>query len=337
MDSVQSLVSRSSRLAELDVKPVPCSGHCYQPIRLVNKRYDTRTFQGSLNFRSYLSKHGHVPCDYRIYVPCGKCQGCFLDRARDWRIRLFYEQRFGEHNDCIAVTLTFDEQSMSKINSLDDVKHAFRSFLDRLRYYSNDRKLPKRWFITELGENTGRLHFHGFVWDCAFTYHDFRLAWRNGFVWIDKVRSDKQFTYATKYMTKVTLKYPWFKPQVFVSPGLGRGYVTKSSINIHHNFSKDVSRFNFLCDFNNVKYRMPAYYKRKIFTDSELRSYKDYMATSDRPTEKFFAGRRYASIESYLKARDEICKTSVAFGRSKALKDNVFRSVLDDVLFTNNF
>lgn len=304
------------------------SGSCLRPYRIVNRRWDDRTPSGRFNLYVYKRSHNwQNPPDLWIDVPCGKCQGCVRDKSRMWRVRLLHEYMFGQHQSCICVTLTVSDDHMSEFQSLQDVKKVFRDFLNRLRYYTFDGKLPKRFFISELGDKTGRLHFHGFIFDLGCSYQDVRRSWKCGFIWIDPVRSVKQFTYCTKYLTKPSVR--WFKPQVFVSPGLGQSYVSRaSSVSYHHGYGS--GDYNFTVRIGDFTYRLPQYYKAKLFTRREMDDYKANVAQSDRPEKFVLSGHTYEDKRHYYEARKRFLQASIRSNLSQDLID-YSDTVLNDV------
>lgn len=91
-----------------------------------------------------------------LLLPCGRCIGCRLDRARDWAARIMHEAQLHEVNS--FVTLTYARA----VPSLD--YNDFRKFLKRLR-----RERPVRYFMSgEYGEKFARPHFHAILFGVSF-------------------------------------------------------------------------------------------------------------------------------------------------------------------------
>lgn len=107
-------------------------------------------------------------------LPCGRCQGCRLERSRQWALRLMYEKKF--HEDNVFLTLTYDDKKLPKDGSLN-VEH-FQNFMKRLRAHhqrcgdgmeSNFNK-PLRFFhCGEYGDRTFRPHYHAIIFNLDFT------------------------------------------------------------------------------------------------------------------------------------------------------------------------
>lgn len=126
--------------------------------------------------------------DYDFELPCGKCDGCAADRARDWSLRLLHESQV--YRQGTFLTLTYDDDHLppdSKISKPD-----IQAFWDRVRKRHGKHL---RYFITgEYGEKFGRPHYHAIVFgkdwlERAYTIDD-RLygnpdldeLWQNGTV-----------------------------------------------------------------------------------------------------------------------------------------------------------
>jgi len=95
-------------------------------------------------------------------VPCGKCVGCRLERARMWSIRCVHEASLYQKN-CF-ITLTFDDQHISKNGSL--IKKDFQLFMKRLRKAYGEK--IRFFHVGEYGSQLQRPHHHA----CIFN-HDF--------------------------------------------------------------------------------------------------------------------------------------------------------------------
>jgi len=112
---------------------------------------------------TFTKKGSQLDPDYEI--PCGKCDGCAADKARDWAIRMAHESYY--HDRACFVTLTY-EKSPGKINK----KHV-QDFIKRLRKESNR---PIRYFVTgEYGEQTRRPHYHAIIYGEDFRGGSFAI------------------------------------------------------------------------------------------------------------------------------------------------------------------
>ncbi len=314
----QSLKLRSSPLEDAVRPPPHSSGSCLNPYSMINPRYTSkaRCKTNLDDFRSKIGDPDAYPLDYYITVPCGLCAGCMKDKSRNWRVRLLMEHRYGNHTNCIFCTLTISPEHEEKYfdSGRSCLSRLIRSFLDRLRYYTRDRKTPKHWFVTELGEEHGRLHFHGFIWDVDFRFHELRKCWKVGFTWFRPLRDASDYTYCTKYISKPALE--WHKPMVFTSPGLGKGYVdNKKYFDFHHGDPDYYLRM--YVDFPRYRYRLPAYYRDKIFTYDERYCYQELLQQDSRPRPSFFLGRRYDDSLRLIEDRQRLFQLSLSLGRSK--------------------
>ena len=66
--------------------------------------------------------------DY-VEVPCGYCVGCRIDRARDWKVRMYHESQM--HDSNAYITLTYDDKYLPRNGTL--VLSHFQKFMKRLR------------------------------------------------------------------------------------------------------------------------------------------------------------------------------------------------------------
>lgn len=93
--------------------------------------------------------------DLKIDIPCQQCDGCRLERSRQWAIRCMHEAKM--HHDNCFITLTYDQKHQPPNGSLN-VEH-FQNFMKRLR--SKFSKKTIRFFhCGEYGELTTRPHYH---------------------------------------------------------------------------------------------------------------------------------------------------------------------------------
>lgn len=99
----------------------------------------------------------------RVQLPCGSCDGCLLERSRQWAIRCTHEASLSEDN-CF-VTLTYDDQNLPANGGLwpDD----FTAFMKALRQKIAPRKV-RYFYCGEYGERFGRPHFHAILFGWWF-------------------------------------------------------------------------------------------------------------------------------------------------------------------------
>lgn len=94
----------------------------------------------------------------RIELPCGRCIGCRLERARQWAIRCMHESQC--HTQNCFITLTFNEAHVPVSGSLS--KRDWQLFAKRMR----KRCGPFRFFHCGEYTSTGLPHYHS----CIFGY-----------------------------------------------------------------------------------------------------------------------------------------------------------------------
>lgn len=98
-------------------------------------------------------------------VPCGRCVGCRLERARNWTIRILHEAQM--HRDNCFLTLTYDNEHLvygHKQATL--VKDDLQRFWKRLRKVVGN---GVRYFACgEYGELGGRPHYHACLFGADF-------------------------------------------------------------------------------------------------------------------------------------------------------------------------
>jgi len=98
--------------------------------------------------------------DKPVQLPCGKCIGCKLERARQWAVRCMHEASLYERN-CF-ITLTYSDENCPESLRPDD----FVLFMKRLRKRFG---AGIRFFqCGEYGEKLGRPHHHALLFN-----HDF--------------------------------------------------------------------------------------------------------------------------------------------------------------------
>lgn len=109
-----------------------------------------------------------------LYIPCGRCVRCKLNRASDWAVRCMHEASLYEDN-CF-VTLTYDDVNAERVgHSL--CRRDLQLFLKRLRDFSvRTRGRGYRFYgCGEYGERFGRPHYHLCLFD--FDFKD-KTLWR---------------------------------------------------------------------------------------------------------------------------------------------------------------
>lgn len=116
-----------------------------------------------------------------LNLPCGQCDGCKLERARQWAVRCMHEAKMHDRN-CF-ITLTYNDEHLPDRNELQ--YSDFQKFMKRLRMHHTYRlrrkrkgvpflgpvgSRPIRFFMCgEYGEHkTNRPHFHACIFGIDF-------------------------------------------------------------------------------------------------------------------------------------------------------------------------
>jgi len=185
----------------------------------------------------HLMMDGHAYLTDPLDVPCGKCVGCRMQRAKEWKIRNCLELEYAR--EAYFVTLTYDDDNVP-FNECGEpvlVKRDLQLFLKRLRKYIGQF----RYFgCGEYGENTGRPHFHlllyghleGFelVGVSRFSNPTILKAWNKGHILVESV-DPGSIAYVCGYVEKKQADPKWFdypvKPFLVMSrkPGIGMVYL----------------------------------------------------------------------------------------------------------------
>lgn len=214
-------------------------------------------------------------------VPCGKCPVCLDNRREDWFVRLNEEMKTSSLP--LFVTLTYDEDFLprNKNNIPSVCKEDCQKFLKRLRKRidSDQQSLTFRYFIAaEYGSSGKRPHYHM----CIFFYFEwsdesqfkeiheyckwlFTKCWNKGFVDVG-VLSPGGINYVSKYIHKKKLP-PQGANMTFQlqSKGLGVDYITCSTYDYH---KENIVKHNKYVDHQRT-YRLPRYYREKIYEEEE--------------------------------------------------------------------
>lgn len=99
-------------------------------------------------------------------LPCGRCIGCRMEKARQWGMRCLHEKKLWRSN--FFVTLTYNDEFMPPGRSLS-VRDC-QLFMKRLRKAKNSNSdNPVRFFLAgEYGDENGRPHYHALLFNVQF-------------------------------------------------------------------------------------------------------------------------------------------------------------------------
>ena len=233
----------------------------------------------------------YYPPDYELQVPCGKCAGCLKSKRLGWSIRLLYELE--NYRESTFVTLTLDDDNLKRFSKTP--KKPLMLYIDRLRKHLGYR--PKYFFVSELGEETHRLHYHGIIFGTNKKDFPFELQqdkWQYGICWFGYCNA-KTCNYIVKYLLKGSNGY---KPFILCSNGIGSSYLDKP-----YRLEWHVNNFDFREYINKsgVLYPLPTYYKNKIYTE-DIKLVKMLNKSIFDPFEQKFLGVTYTDLLTYKKA-----------------------------------
>lgn len=231
-------------------------------------------------------------------VPCGRCVGCRVARARDWSTRMIHESKLQPENS--FVTLTYSDACLPSDGSLS--REALQRFLKRLRaavalLRTGDSRSASgiRYFACgEYGDRTWRPHYHlivfGFFppdarkWRESGVSETFRSrlleeVWPFGHVETGRVTPlscGYVARYAMKKMTGERAATYYVRPHPLTGqffrvipefalmsrrPGLGSGWFDK--------FARDAFPSDYVI-VDGRKRNVPDYYKQKLSDVSRL-------------------------------------------------------------------
>ena len=223
----------------------------YIPVKLDQQNFDFQYSKEILRLRKETDNKA-------IWIPCGRCIGCRLDKSREWALRCMMELKTCENGLASFITLTYNESSVpisyypdpdtgealpSLTLRLDDLQ----KFWKRLRKSIPDKKI--RYFACgEYGSETWRPHYHAIIFgykpddlvktqqndtNAYFSSKTLQKIWTYGNVIVAGVNFDT-CAYVARYTAKkaCTLgdefyeKFNLEKPFLVMSrrPGIGWSY-----------------------------------------------------------------------------------------------------------------
>lgn len=233
---------------------------CYYPLRAC---LPGRAGQPAISFnRSDVGK--------AISLPCGRCIGCRLERARQWAVRIMHESQM--HEESSFITLTYDDEHLPVDRSLDP--KVSQRFFKALRHAVDPHRI--RFFIAgEYGETCqrcdrgrkacrclggeafkiGRPHYHAIVFGYGFPdkimidgwpkglYYSQLLSdvWGNGYTSVGSVAFESA-SYVANYATKkicgkgAAAHYEGRRPEFLLMsrrPGIGKAWIEKFSTDVY--------------------------------------------------------------------------------------------------------
>lgn len=159
---------------------------CYYPKPAWIERDKAGNPIPNANGRKSLKFSSRNQLDFDYELPCGKCDGCRAQQARDWGVRMYHESLVHKQN-CM-ITLTYDDDHLPDDGKLS--RHDVQKWLKRIRH-----KTKLRYVIAgEYGDKTRRPHYHAAIFgrdwldgasqltDSMYTHVELVESWGHGFV-----------------------------------------------------------------------------------------------------------------------------------------------------------
>ena len=148
----------------------------------------------------------------KLQVPCGRCIGCRMTKAKEWSIRCMHEASMHQQN-CF-ITLTYNAENLPPDCGLR--KRDVQKFFKRLRKEIAPTKI-RYYYCGEYGEENSRPHYHIILFGYDFKDRIYvgesakgnpiymsptlERIWGNGFVQVGDVTKEST-EYTARYIMK---------------------------------------------------------------------------------------------------------------------------------------
>lgn len=225
---------------------------CYSPVRAYwSKRKHPSTGNDYLVFKPSQGK----TTDF-FTVPCGKCEGCLLDRAFAWSIRCTCESFY--HSENYFLTLTYDRAHLPEDGMLNRVH--VTQFIKRLRRAFSGVRI-RVFYCGEYGPRRGRPHYHMIVFGLPLAANNYRLLYH----------STSKKGYRNYVCSVISEKWPFGLATVGSFSSSSASYVAQYTL------KKNKENFYYSC------FSQQALYKKQTFV-------KPFIGMSNRPAiaQQFF-------------------------------------------------
>lgn len=257
-----------------------------------------------------------------MWLPCGKCIGCKLDRARAWSIRIMHEAQL--HDEKYFITFDYDPAAPSSPENTGNwsLQYAhWQQFMRRLRKALGHGRNPVRFFVSgEYGRLRGRPHWHACMFGLRLDdrqrmangkYHSGSLesCWSHGRCDIGEVTSNSAAYCAGYTLNKaygrdsydlvdretgeVIERRPPFV-RMSLKPGIGAEWYKRFGSDLFpHDFAVQDGR----------RYKVPRYYVRKLEAENpqlaEEVAHGRYLKSLEIPSEEKTDERLQVKAEYY--------------------------------------
>lgn len=262
--------------------------------------------------------------DEPVYIPCGQCIGCRLEKSRIWALRCMHESQLHDHN-CF-ITLTYNQEYCPTSLQIEDLQKFFkrlRKRVGKVRYFA----------CGEYGEKNQRPHFHIILF--GFDFPD-RYYW-SGSGQARLYRSDileSLWTYGHTLIGECTFESCSYTARYCLKKVNGKKktehYVSHETGEIlrpefavmsrrpgvglewFENFKSEVLAHDGMCFMNGVFCKIPRYYRDKAEGEE-----KDFFLTKSAKGTRFL--REHAFKDEYSPDRMQV-KEELQKIRSSQLK-----------------
>lgn len=226
-------------------------------------------------------------------IPCGKCDGCRVDKSKEWANRLMMEEQYS--SESWFLTLTYDNEHVPKKEYVDkegEIKTTltlnykdFQDFMKRLRKHYGEG--IRFYCAGEYGSMTFRPHYHAIVFNMhledkqlygksdsfdIFESPTLDEIWKNGKVIVAPVNW-ATCAYVARYVTKKFLgeKYDYWRMNIepeFAKmsrkPGIGYQFYEEHKEQIYESY---IIRFGDEC--NAYEFPVPQYFNYLMAQEDE--------------------------------------------------------------------
>lgn len=167
-------------------------------------------------------------------IPCGKCEGCKIDKANDWATRAYLESQ--NHTENAFITLTYSNEYLPEKRTL--VKADLQKFWKKLRKHITPQKISYL-ACGEYGPKTLRPHYHAAVFgywpkdfqpykknevgDMLYTSKELEKIWGKGFVIVGNLTYE-----SAAYIARYVYKKAYGGEQIPIKAGKTPEYTTCS-------------------------------------------------------------------------------------------------------------
>lgn len=228
-----------------------------------------------------------------VQIPCGHCDECLKDRARQWAIRILKEAENSYYN--YFITLTYDDDKLPGYNLVKDEISKFNKKLKTALSRAGKPSDFRFYGVGEYGSKSARPHYHVIYFnlkldDLVFykTTEDGNILfnspfidsiWKKGFCVIGAVDVGSA-CYVSRYVDKKRLLTKEQKEQLenkgvvpefsvmSRNPGIGSCYYEK----VKDNFKQGIYNI----PFRDNNFSIPKYFKDKLKNDLDLDEMIDY-------------------------------------------------------------